>query len=416
MANLGQTIVNRVKPLLDEVNSAGYRAGYLNGEQSGYDQGHSDGYEQGKQDGASIGDAEAYEEGYNAGYDVGYVMGNSDGYDNGYSDSSAEFWASMLDYGTRTNFATAFAGIGWNDKTFRPTYDMTPSGSKSASAVSMFNACRITDLAGILSSLGSKIDFSQASSLKYCFSNSTITHLPLLDISSAETIESLCSGCTELEKIEGIHLSERIVQTFPTAFRNCYALKHIRWSGGSIKTDLDLSAATQLDRASISNTIKALHSFQKEATTDDYFNDVSTPILIKLQDVPENVTECVARIDHTVVTFDYDPETGEEIENTYVEEEIAYFNDNGEVVFFPMDYPGSCVKSVEDNTGKPLPFTLHYGESYYDEPSYSPTVTFSADAIKKAFETRDGANDGLRSHEWNVLEYSRPSATVSLIY
>lgn len=39
MADLGQIIVNRVKPLLDEANSAGYRVGYDNGFDSGYSSG-----------------------------------------------------------------------------------------------------------------------------------------------------------------------------------------------------------------------------------------------------------------------------------------------------------------------------------------------------------------------------------------
>ena len=253
----------------------------------------------------------ALEVGQSQGYNEGYEEGNNVGYDNGYAASLTDFWASALNNGKRTNFATAFAGYGWNDQTFRPIYDMYPSGTISGSAASMFNNCRITDLAGILSSFGVKIDFSQAKSLKYCFSNSTITHLPQLDISSAEAIDDLVRGCTKLVSIEGITLSETIVQNFTRSFDTCKSLEYLRWNGGSIKTDLDLKLSTKLDRASITNTIKALHSFQKEPVSNNttWFPMGGNSVLIKLTDVPKNVEGYKALICVTELRYEWDEET-----------------------------------------------------------------------------------------------------------
>lgn len=41
-------------------------------------------------------------------------------------------------------------------------------------------------------------------------------------------------------------------------------------------------------------------------------------------------------------------------------------------------------------------------------------VTFSLKAVKKAFETSEGANDGNESQEWKDLVASRPKATIAL--
>lgn len=318
------------------------------------------------------------------------------------------FWESMLENGERTNFATAFAGHGWNDKTFRPLYDMTPSGTVNGSATSMFNTCHITDLAGILSSLGRKIDFSQAKSLKYCFSNSTITHIPRLDVSSAESLEDLARGCTKLISIEEISLSETIVQKLTNSFKTCKALQYLRWSGGSIKTDVDLSAATQLDRASITSTVKALSSFEEEAATETEFYDA--PVLIKLSHAPQNIEGYEATIVHTIIDFGYDEETGEQIINSsYEEEETISINDNGEAVFTPI-YTGTRVKAVTNANGESVEYSLHLLET-----DNEPTATFSHAAVNKAFETSEGANDGASSYAWYLLSMSRPMATISLV-
>ena len=98
-------------------------------------------------------------------------------------------------------------------------------------------------------------------------------------------------GCTKLVSIEGITLSETIVQNFTRSFDTCKSLEYLRWNGGSIKTNLDLSASIKLDRASIANTIIALHCFEKEPTSNDsiWFPEGGNWVLIKLTDVPQNV-------------------------------------------------------------------------------------------------------------------------------
>jgi hypothetical protein len=258
----------------------------------------------------------ALEIGQSQGYNEGFEEGNNVGYNNGYAASLIDFWDSTLNNGKRTNFVTAFAGYGWNDDTFRPIYDMHPSGTISGSAASMFNNCRITNLAGILSSFRVKIDFSQAKSLKYCFANSTITHIPWVDASSAETIDELARGCTKLVSIEGITLSETIVQNFTRSFDTCKSLEHLRWDGGSIKTNLNLSASTKLDRASIANTIKALHCFEKEPTSNDsiWFPEAGNWVLIKLTDVPQDVKNYKAIIRVDQIRWEWDEESETEVE------------------------------------------------------------------------------------------------------
>lgn len=319
------------------------------------------------------------------------------------------FWDSMFNYGNRKSFHVAFGGQGWNDYTFRPPYDIIASNTAS----SMFNNCNITNLAGILSSLGRKLDLSKATALSYCFSNSTITHLPWLDISSAETLESLCSGCTKLVSIEGMTLSETIVQEFPSAFRNCKALEHIRWGGGSIKTDVDLSAAVKLDRASIANTIKALHCFDKEPASNNttWFPEGGNCVLIRLTDVPQNIEGYKVLICVTELRYEWDDEleTDVEVYDSYIYE--LGFNENGEAVFFPESYEGTTISEVVNPQGENVDFSC-YNLSPED---ITPTVTFSKTAVDKAFETSSGETNGSTSSAWYRLVESRPYATISLI-
>lgn len=323
------------------------------------------------------------------------------------------FWGSMFNYGNRKSFHVAFGGQGWNDYTFRPPYDIVATNTAS----SMFNNCSITNLAGILSSLGRKLDLSKATALSYCFSNSTITHLPWLDTSSTETLESLCSGCTKLVSIEGITVSETLVQTFPSSFRACKALEHIRWDGGSIKTDVDLSAAVKLDRASIANTIKALHSFEKEGTLvtpedSSYIEGTFSgdPMLIKLVDVPQNVKDyTVGWYGSCYEHIDNDPETGDPIYD-YVPYGGTYLvNELGEIVIYPYAEEDLTVEAI-DAEGERVAYSYHWLD--YD---HTPTVTFSKQAVDKAFETSEGANNGSKSSAWYSLVDSRPYTTISLI-
>jgi hypothetical protein len=349
----------------------------------------------------------ALEIGQSQGYNEGYEEGNNVGYNNGYAASLTDFWDSTLNNGKRTNFVTAFAGYGWNDDTFRPIYDMHPSGTISGSAASMFNNCRITNLVDRLSYFGVKIDFSQAKSLKYCFANSTITHIPWVDVSSAETIDELARGCTKLVSIEGITLSETIVQNFTKSFENCKSLEHLRWDGGSIRTDLDLKLSTKLDRASIANTIKALYSYEKEEFNGNEISDI--PTLIKLKNIPQNVEGYKALITN-MYWIEHDPETGEDVIEEW--QETIPINDNGEAAFSPSSYK-SRVESVTNSNGESVEYTLHTVVQDY-EP-YEPTVTFSKQAVDKAFETSKGANNGSTSAAWISLRDSRYMATISLI-
>jgi hypothetical protein len=322
------------------------------------------------------------------------------------------FWDSMLDKGERTNFATAFAGVGWNDTTFRPPYDMTPSGSTSSSAASMFNACRITDLAGILSSLGRKIDFSKAKSLRFCFSNSKITHLPWLDISSAETIESLCSGCTELEKIEGITLSETTIQKFTTAFRNCGSLRYIRWNGGCIKSDVDLSS-TFLDKASIIDTVKAAPSFEKNASFtsrdgEGLFNlEAEQYYLIKLLEPSDNPTEHIA-----TWWLDYperDEETGDYVNHGWTE--TRHFDEYGECVIRVESSYGGSFEGVTTSDGKKVGFSVHEMDATYS----NVTITLPRDMVDWWFSPYSNNTGGVNSTEWRNLIATRPFVTISLM-
>ena len=70
-------------------------------------------------------------------------------YDAGYADAEQEFWdAYMNGLNGSWNQKSAFAGPGWNDKTFNPNQSYNPWTQKNCEV--FFKGSGISDLAGIL--------------------------------------------------------------------------------------------------------------------------------------------------------------------------------------------------------------------------------------------------------------------------
>ena len=65
-------------------------------------------------------------------------------YDNGRRTVHDQIWDTYQDFGNRSNYQRAFTE-GWNDKNFKPKYNMKPSNANE-----MFLNSKITDLKAIL--------------------------------------------------------------------------------------------------------------------------------------------------------------------------------------------------------------------------------------------------------------------------
>lgn len=142
----------------------------------------------------------------------------------------AEYDAFCREFFKDGNWQYRFAGIGWNDKTFRPPNDIV---LRPATAAYLFRLCRITDLKAILELRNATIDFSTCNTFVEAFCYSTITHIPVIDATYGNTSPfSNCFAYAEkLEQIDKIILKNDGSQGFNNTFIGCPALEEIRFDG-----------------------------------------------------------------------------------------------------------------------------------------------------------------------------------------
>ena len=207
---------------------------------------YAKGVEDGKAQGGNT--EEAYQEGYTAGQKSEYDT----------------FWDSFQNYGKRTNYSSAFFvgdaynENGWTESTFKPKYDIKPVGSINQ----MLRGVYITDMVEHLKSLNVELDLSKATNFEYCFSYSTITHLGVIDFSSATvSMSRTFQGCSLLQTIDKIILSEATNQKgFLYAFDSCTALREISSIEGVINQSIDVAIAP-LNIETIRRIISALKDY-----------------------------------------------------------------------------------------------------------------------------------------------------------
>lgn len=145
------------------------------------------------------------------GYEEGYQFGNSDGYSHGYGEGYANgesigkqseydaFWDAYQQNGNRTDYSGAFSGIGWNDNTLKPKYNIVP---KYSGVANMFRNTGIVNLTELLNNSGVILDISQLTSANLMFYDATsIKSIPPLKANLKMTFASTFVGCSSLEDI-----------------------------------------------------------------------------------------------------------------------------------------------------------------------------------------------------------------------
>ncbi len=152
-------------------------------------------------------------------------------YDKGRQDEWSDFWDIYQEKGNRSMYYYAFAGLGWNDKTFFPKYDIVPRYS----AINMFNYAEITDLVRLLEEQGRVLDVSRSTNLTAAFSYmGKCTRLPIIDTSGVERdyyAANILDGSTQIHTIEKFKFREGLEVTYVNAFRNCVSLTNVVFEG-----------------------------------------------------------------------------------------------------------------------------------------------------------------------------------------
>jgi hypothetical protein len=118
------------------------------------------GYNKGFNDGREVG----YSEGYNSGVDFGYEHGIQQGIQQGKQAQYDDFWDEAQSNGKRTFYNYFFSGGAWNNKTFKPKYDIVPTSCQR-----MFEYCPVTRFKAILNECNIKIDLSNMTDVTEMF-------------------------------------------------------------------------------------------------------------------------------------------------------------------------------------------------------------------------------------------------------
>lgn len=164
------------------------------------------------------------------------------------------FWDVYQDNGNRVNYSYAFAGLGWNDETFKPKYDIKPTSIETT-----FSGCAITDMVKALKDCGVALDISKANIVNYFMhGNNYTTTLPTLDCRGSTDINYFLAFNGALRVVEKVILKDDGSQTFNNySFGWLYNLEEIRFEG-CIGKSFSIKDSSKLSIASVQSIIDAL--------------------------------------------------------------------------------------------------------------------------------------------------------------
>jgi hypothetical protein len=184
--------------------------------------------------------------------DLSAIAGGS--YEEGKKAEYDAFWDAYQDSGDRANYNSAFAGLGWNDETFKPKYDIKPTNVGT-----IFSSCAITDVVKALKDCGVVLDISKANITDYFMhANDYTTTLPTLDCRGSTDINFFLAFNSALRFVEKVILKADGSQTFNDySFGWLYILEEIRFEG-CIGKNFSIKDSYKLSTASVQSIIDCL--------------------------------------------------------------------------------------------------------------------------------------------------------------
>ena len=234
------SVANKVLQLkndFDEVSNTAYRIGYSDGMNDGNDWYYNDGYYDGYSDGEADGYNQGLDEGKQAQHDV--------------------FWDALQRNGKNVNYSNTFAG-SWVPSMFYPKYDMNVTRSDYMFSVFANNNywSEPLDLVERLNECDVILDTTNSSNLNQMFSYAKISHIGVLNCTSANGLPSTFHSAPVLVTIDKIVLKDDGSQTFSSTFTGCTGLENIVFEG-VIGNSIDFKSCP-LSTASIVSIIEHL--------------------------------------------------------------------------------------------------------------------------------------------------------------
>lgn len=163
-----------------------------------------------------------------------------------------DFWSSIKESINEKGYAYAFAGKAWTADTFKPTFDLAPTGS----ANSMFYASNIPNIKQTLEDCGVKLDLTKATTATNAFNVTSTTALPEIDLRNCTQHQSVFAYSGYLQSIDKVYFADGVAVT--NCFNDCGNLTHVIFGGTFASTGLNLQWSTRLDKESIVSIFTAL--------------------------------------------------------------------------------------------------------------------------------------------------------------
>lgn len=175
-----------------------------------------------------------------------------------------------------------FAGVVWNDTTFKPKYDIVV-GPYNCTGLFMLN--RVSNLKQILLNCGVRLDLSKCVNFLNGFRYSHITTLPEIDLSNSDNVDGCFADMTKLKSIDKVTFKDGI--NFNVSFSNVTELEEIRIGGTISGNGFNVSWSTFLTHDSLMSIINALAD--KSGTGTTFTITLGTENLAKLTDAEKAI-------------------------------------------------------------------------------------------------------------------------------
>ena len=163
-----------------------------------------------------------------------------------------QFWENVKSSIYAGGYSYAFAGKAWTSETFKPTFDIAPTGS----ANSLFYASFIGNIKQSLEDCGVRLDLSSTKNATNIFNVCETTALPEIDLRNCAQHQYVFAYSSKLKTIDKVRFAEGVAMT--GCFTNCSSLTHVIFDGTISGKDLDMKYSKSLDKASITSLINAL--------------------------------------------------------------------------------------------------------------------------------------------------------------
>lgn len=171
-----------------------------------------------------------------------------------------EFWDAFQDNGELRNYQEAFAYNRWNERNFKPKYNLVV---KECAKMFYYNKT-LPNIKTALENCGVVLDTSEATTLANMFYRAVSAEIPTIDLSSA-------TDTARMFYSEDIITIEKVIFSANTAiatniFNSATGLKNIV-IGGEICSNISFSACTKLTHDSLMSIINHLKDFSGTTTT-----------------------------------------------------------------------------------------------------------------------------------------------------